>query len=344
MPLLKTNILLFIFLAAVTLISHTWVDRYEQDGPELLTDNWSARASKNSRADITENELTLFSSESRITISIHQEIPRVEPGAVLKLSAEAKSDEVVAGEKPWNQARLLLVQNDGKKDRWDLPGLVVSLTGTSDWKSYHNAFTIAPETRRIRVAAQLNQSTGSFQVKNIQLHAVREARAFTWVRNILLGSWGAFFLLLAGSCLFMGRKTVLFRTLLVSVFICIIIGTTIPGNVREQVSHEIKTQMHAESHTIQAVIPWDLSKVWHFCFFSFLGLILCLMMAKEPTLQLMILILLLAGGTEIVQLYIDDRSPLFTDFLIDAAGGLSGIALIRLIGTNKNTGHFESDH
>lgn len=67
------------------------------------------------------------------------------------------------------------------------------------------------------------------------------------------------------------------------------------------------------------------------------------MMAKEPTLQLMILILLLAGGTEIVQLYIDGRSPLFTDFLIDAAGGLSGIALIRLIGTNKNTDHFESD-
>jgi|CXWL01.1.fsa_nt_gi hypothetical protein len=343
MPLLKTNILLFIFLAVATLISHTWVDRYEQDGPELLTDNWSTRASKNSRADITENELTLFSSESRISVSIHQEIPRVEPDAVLKLSAEVKTDDVVAGEKPWNQARLLLVQNDGKKDRWDLPSLVVSLTGTSDWERYHNAFTIDPETKRIRVVAQLNQSTGLFQVKNIQLHAVSEAQAFTWIRNIIFGSWGAFFLLLVGSCLFMGRKTVLFRTLLVSVFICIIIGTTIPGNVREQVSHEIKTQMHAESHTIQAVIPWDLSKVWHFCFFSFLGLILCLMMAKESTIQLMALILLLAGGTEIVQLYIDGRSPLFTDFFIDAAGGLSGIALIRLIGTNKNTGHFESD-
>ncbi|MDO8895029.1 VanZ family protein, partial [Nitrosomonas sp.] len=63
----------------------------------------------------------------------------------------------------------------------------------------------------------------------------------------------------------------------------------------------------------------------------------CLMMTKESIIHAAAIILMLAGGTEMAQLYIDGRSPLITDFFIDAAGGLLGITLIKLIGANKNT-------
>jgi VanZ family protein len=59
-------------------------------------------------------------------------------------------------------------------------------------------------------------------------------------------------------------------------------------------------------------------------------------MSRDPVILIMIHIFLLAGGTEMAQFYIDGRSPLFWDFVIDIGGGLSGILLIELSGINKS--------
>lgn len=341
MPLLKTNIFFFIFLAMITIFSHRGVDRYQQIGPELLTDNWIANVSGNGRVDSIKNQWTLFSSDPQVGASIHQDIPFVAPGTVLLLSAEVKSDHVVPGKNPWNLARLILVQNDGTRDLWDLPLIVAYLTGTHDWENYRNFFYITPETQSIRVIAELKRTTGTLQIRNPQLYPVSETERYLWTRDIILFSWGAFFLSLIGSCLFISRKTLIFRALLVSAFIAIIIGTALPGDIKDQILDEIETQIHADNQSFKAIIPWDLSKVGHFCFFFFLGSILCLMLAKKPIVHVMTIILMLAGGTEFAQIYIDGRTPLVADFLIDAVGGLSGIIVTRLFGKNKTIGPLE---
>ncbi|MBA3754756.1 MAG: VanZ family protein [Nitrosomonas sp.] len=343
MPLLKTNIFLFIFLAAATIASHLWIDRYQQIGPDLLTGNWEIMASKNSWVDITENELTLSSRDSRTGAGAYQNLPMIAQGTGLIFSAEMKCDNVVLGKKLWNRARLILVQNNGKKDRWNLSHVVASLTGTHDWQSYRNFFYITPKTRSIWIAAELNQATGSLQVRNLQLYPVSETQTYSRIRTIILFSWGAFFLLLTGSCLFAEKRSMLFRVLLASAFISIIVGTSLPGYMKDSVSHQIETQIDTDSPAFKTIIPWDLSKVWHVCFFFLLGLILCLMLKKQPATHVMAIILMMAGGTEIVQLYIDGRTPLVTDFFIDAAGGIAGMALIRLLGMTKNAEYFKSN-
>lgn len=60
MPLLKINIVFFIFLALATIVSHSVVEEYEPDGPELLNNNWNTRVFANGRADVNEKQLTLF--------------------------------------------------------------------------------------------------------------------------------------------------------------------------------------------------------------------------------------------------------------------------------------------
>lgn len=337
MPLLKTICFVFIFLAAATLISHTWINQYEQTEPELLTTHWKFKTSESNRVNITENGLALLTNDAKTGVNTLQDLPRVNIGTTLFVSADVKCTNVVVGDKPWNLARILLAQNDGEKDRWDLPHTVVALAGTTDWKNYRTAFTISPETQRVRVVAQLSQSTGSLQIKNLQIYPIQVNQAFTWARDIILFAWGAFFLLLAGSSLFIRGKTILFRALLLTIFIAIIAGISLPGDLKNQVSDEVKIQIDAESESFKTAIPWDLSKVWHFCFFFLFGFILCLVMTNEPALQVIAIILMLAGGTEIAQLYITGRSPLLTDFFIDAGGGLLGITLIKLIGANKNT-------
>ena len=337
MPLLKTNCFLFILLAAATLISYTWINQYEQAGPELLTTHWKFITSESNRIDITENGLILSANDAKTGVSIHQDLPLVNPGTTLLVSADVKVTDVVAGEKSWNLARIFLEQNDGEKGRWDRPHTVAALIGTADWKHYRTAFTISPETKSIRLFAQLSKSTGLLQIKNVQSYPVHVNQAYMWARASILFAWGAFFLLLTGSCLFIRGKTVLFRALLLITFIAIIAGISLPGDLKNQVSDEVKIQIDAESESFKTAIPWDLSKVWHFCFFFLFGLVLCLMMTEKPVFQVAAIMLMLAGSTEFVQLYIDGRSPLVTDFFIDATGGLLGITLIKLSGVNKNT-------
>lgn len=337
MPLLKTNCFIFIILAAATLISHTRISQYEQIEPDLLTAHWQFKTSESNRINITENGLALLANDAKTGVNTFQDLPLVNPGATLLVSADVKCTNVVIGAKPWSLARIILAQNDGEKDRWDLPHTVVALAGTTDWKHYRTAFTISPETKSIRLFAQLSQSTGSLQIKNLRSYPVHVNQAYIWARAIILPAWSAFFLLLAGSCLFIRGKTILFRALLLTTFIAIIAGISLPGDLKNQVSDEVKVQIDAESESFKTAIPWDLSKVWHFCFFFLFGLILCLMMTKESIIHAAAIILMLAGGTEMAQLYIDGRSPLITDFFIDAAGGLLGITLIKLSSTNKNT-------
>ena len=330
MPLFKIQCWLFILLTGATIASHTWVTQYEQNGSGLLTGHWQYKAFGNNRVDLTSTGFTLLSNNATTITSIYQNLTEVTPGTILLLSADVKCNDVVAGEKPWNQARLLLLQVDEEKERWDLSTVIVSLTGTHDWKNYQGILTVSPETQNIRIIAQLSQATGSLQVSNIKLYPVRETRMFTMTRNITLSAWGVFFLLLTGSCLFNGKHSVFSRLLLVCAFISIIAGTTLPGDTKNQVSDEVKAHIHTQSEPIKATILWDLSKIWHFCSFLFLGLIIRVMMAQEPLSRVIFIVFSLAAGTELAQLYIEGRTPLVADFFIDAAGGIAGMILVWL--------------
>ena len=301
----------------------------------MLTDNWSFHAPKSGRAEIKRGGLNLFSPDQTKDINIHQNIPSFVQGSILKLSADMKCENIVPGEKSWNRARLLLVQQTGQKARWDLPHTVVSFTGTGEWGSYYKFFTIDPETKKIRVTAQLSRCTGSFWLENIHLFPVTQTKAFTWVKTSVLTLWCIFSIFLLGSCFLNGKKKVALRVMLILAFITIIIGTTMPADIKAQVSNGVQSQIHA--------IPWDLSKVGHFCFFALFGIVLSLLLNLESVIPVMVNILLLAGGTEIAQLFIDGRSPLLLDFFIDAAGGLSGVILIKLSGMKKSKPGLEKE-
>jgi VanZ family protein len=336
MPLLKTNSFLFIFLALTTFISHTWIERYQQTGPDLIGDAWKINAAKKNRAEVNGNQLTLFATDSSASVSIYQNIS-VKPRTLLKFSADVKHDNVMAGKKPWNEARLILVQNDGKKYRWDLSHIVTSLTGTGDWENYYQYFYIIRETQETHVAVELNRSTGAVQVKNIQLYPIEETRTYWWMKSIILVSWGVFLLMLVGSCLLAAKESLFSRALLAAAFISIVIGTSLPGYIKDSLSYTVETQLDLDHPEFKTIIPWDLSDVWHVGVFFLLGLVLGLMLKKQSLIHTTLIILMMAGGTEIMQLYIAGRSPQVSDFFIDAAGGIVGIALIRLFSLQRRS-------
>ncbi|MEA2060251.1 MAG: VanZ family protein, partial [Thermodesulfobacteriota bacterium] len=61
---------------------------------------------------------------------------------------------------------------------------------------------------------------------------------------------------------------------------------------------------------------------------------LSMLLNRESCILVYAHILLLAGATELAQFYIDGRSPLILDFVIDAFGGFFGILLMKFFSMN----------
>ncbi len=314
---------------------HKYINRYEENGSDMLSDNWNFYTPKSGKALIKDNELYLFSADKNKSVSIQQNIPFFVKGSNLKLSADIQCSKVVPGKKSWNHARLLLVQNDGHKNRWDRPSVVASLTGSKGWQRYSKVFTIGHDIKKMRVSAQLSRCTGSFRLKNIRLFPVIQTGIYTWIKKSILISWAAFAFFVIGSCIYCGKetitycgketitycgkKTITLRIMLALSFIAIIIGTTMPGDIKARVLNEVQSQIY--------IFPWNLSKMGHFCFFVFFGLVLSMLLGRRQVIPVVLNILLIAGGTELAQSFIDGRTPLFMDFFVDSAGGLTGMLL-----------------
>jgi len=145
------------------------------------------------------------------------------------------------------------------------------------------------------------------------------------VKKTILASWGVFFVFLLATCFFNGKKAFALQTILTIIFIGILIGTTLPDNIKNLVSNKITDQVVVTYNSIENVSPWDMSKLGHFCFFALFGFFLSFLMNQGSISLFMFNIILLAGGTEVAQFFIDERSPLLSDFFLDAGGGLSGI-------------------
>lgn len=332
MPLFNVNCLLFIFLAVTTLVLHTQINQYEPIGSDLRDGSWKYHPARSDNVEISGNVLTIYSSDAKVIISAQHDLLPVKPGTIILVSAEVKCTNVVPGKDTLSLARILFAQNDGKSDRWSLPHTVVGLTGNHDWKTYQTAFLVAEDTQSIRLYAQISQTTGLMKVKNLRVFPVLENEIYPMVKKTLLTAWGGFFLLLASSLLFTRQKNIILRVSLLVAMISILAGTTVPSDIKIALLDEVKTQINAESDTFKETIPWDLDKAGHVFFFFLLGLILRVMMANGSIFQIIAVVLMLAAGTEITQLYIEGRTPLPSDFYIDAAGAAAGIAFASLLG------------
>ncbi len=119
--------------------------------------------------------------------------------------------------------------------------------------------------------------------------------------------------------------------ILVLVFILIIIGVTMPADIKLQLSDWADDLINASAVVPEGVFTWDLAKAGHFFFFFLFALVFSLLQKDESDTMVVINLLLLAGSTEIMQLFIDGRSFLLWDIIIDLNGALYGFILSKLL-------------
>lgn len=327
----KTKISLFIIFSVITFAGYKYVDQYERCGPEMLSNNWSVQASKDSTAEINGNKMYLFTRDNTESVIVKQIISPVISGETLQLSADIKCENVRPGVEKYNRARLLLMQYDSNGKGLNLPHTVASFSGFRNWQRYINYFVVDPETERIEVIAQLSLCTGCLWFKNIQLYPVIKTVGYKYFRTMILSIWGVYFTFMLGPCFFNKNNSILLRIMLLLAFILIIIGVTMPAEMKvlfTDLTYELVNSLNLFS---ASDLNWDPAKVGHFFFFFLLGLFYSLLVRHEPNLIIIIDLLLVAGATEIIQLFIGGRSFLLWDIIIDLNGALYGFILSKLL-------------
>ncbi len=327
MKTLTVPVLFFIILAAVTVLCHNFIAQYQHIGKQLLNSDWQVFASDSATADYLNRPIYLSSSNQKNNIRLTQKITGFKSKDKLRLSADIKHSNIIAGSQPWYGARLLLVQNDGIKNLWNHPHNVITLTGNGNWGFYSQVFDILEDTKQVHVSVQLSRSKGDFWLKNITLYKVKQTSIYNGVKKVLLFCWGSFAVLLMQHCLGRQRSLILLKMFFVLSFLMIIIGTTISPEIREQLSRGFTASFSQATEFADASIAKSISKYGHFLFFALFGSLLYRLMVQCDFLTISLAILMTAGGSELAQLYIEGRSSLVTDFLIDISGGFFGMIL-----------------
>ncbi|MFT5701010.1 MAG: VanZ family protein [Desulforhopalus sp.] len=344
---------LFVVLVLVTFTIVNLVPQIINIGDDILTapayaksrSSWLKIGHNKAVLDIQNGNLKLENNESKKTVLIYKKIENSSNFKKLRLRANLKSLEVVAGIKAYNSARLLLLQYSKKEALYTLPHVVASLEGTNENRDYSKVFNISPQTTSLLVAAELSQCAGGLEVGDITLFSVAESHQFMWCKRLILVGWGfLFFILIASYALTVRLPIANVFTLIV--FVAIVVGTSMPGEVKESVKQtlldEVRVGAALNPITISTsgrferyenVMKFDVTKFAHFCLFS---LFVMGVVSLNPLIhvgKVSIDVVMLAIGTELIQFFVEGRNPLVSDVLIDLSGGV--LALLSVIAFSR---------
>ncbi|MFK7779189.1 MAG: VanZ family protein [Gimesia sp.] len=336
----------FLFLAVATLYLGVWYKRYLPVGsallPALQLDNknstWHSYGLQGAVIQESAEVVRLHSNDP--TKSVGLKFPITEPSRFhyLQLSADLRTENVVAGKQSWQKARLLLSSHDAKGKWLPQHHHVVTLEGDNPWQHYTEAFTISDTAAQLRVGVQLPRATGTLWVRNLNLQEVVVKPVYWYGSYVIELIWSFFLLWLLAPYFNRGSRWLL-RGGLSLVLMLTFVGILLPGNLKVQMLAQGKewlqscTQIWSQNVSSDAVtgvalLPWfDVAKLGHFLIFALLARVLVFAWPERNRYYILTDLLMLAAATELLQLFVVGRSPLFTDWLIDGGGIVLGLCL-----------------
>ena len=342
------KIFLFAVLCILTACSIFLIDRYQDVGEQLLLNpdfadglqGWHVRQTLSAEVSVKNNVLQVRSDSIKENVQIRQEVPTVFNGAKLRLGATLKTENVRGDGKSWSRARLVLIQPHQWKGRYFSFRVVAALSGTNDWQGYSKVFsTVRNLGSQVRI--QLSHSQGAFFVKDLSLYRVEERAVYQWIKWLFIVLWISFIAILFVPVLKAKRNIV--PLIAVPVLFLIVIGTAMSGSIKNHLKYVLLSKLDRYIFSIQEV-RWeigywfhyepatlDITKVGHFFLFGAFTFMFILGNPGRSKVRQMGDIFMLACATECIQFYIDGRSPLFSDVLIDMAGGLTALGLYLLL-------------
>ncbi|MFO1431375.1 MAG: VanZ family protein [Candidatus Competibacteraceae bacterium] len=316
-------------------------DRYEISSPELLTNPQFAEGlnhwelSGRGTAVMHKNTVLLRVDKAGAGVAVRQYLPDPKQYRMLllQLTAKIKSEDIRPGTRFFQKGSLALISLDENQRMLRVPHLVAQLSGTHPWDTYQAVFRVPPETHAIRVNIQLIGATGLLAVKQLSLHAVRERAEFVYYQYLGIAIWLIALIWLGLPWLSQLRWDGPHAAIYLIV-LCIAMGTLLPANLKiflELITVNVLGRfIPGLEHTAEPMAELDSTPVsgfGHVLFFVLLAMAVRWAYPWQRRWILLLILLLFAAVTEILQFFAVGRTPSVNDFAIDGLGTLLGLGL-----------------
>ncbi len=321
------HIVFFLCLVGLTLATVAWITPYLPVTPPRAVgqEGWRQYGPAKGSVQLTGDTISIQSHSPERATGAWKTIDLVPGAERWQIKAQARCENVVPGPRPWYVAKLMLVQYNGKKPMYHLRNAAVTLKGTREWQDVSAVFSIHSKTDGLRVAVELLKCTGAMEVRNLTVYPVRSNPVFGWIQKAMLVGWGLFFLHFLWM---MSSLTQHWGRVLSLIFLfAIAAGVSMPSHFKSVISMWMAEQLRFFGLLEGQMGAGRLMGKWgHFILFTLLG---CFWgaTARVPRLYQFLFLVMLAVGTESVQVFIQGRNPLIKDVFIDLSGGCLGLAL-----------------
>ncbi|MET0026638.1 MAG: VanZ family protein [Candidatus Thiodiazotropha sp.] len=331
-------------LSALTYLLFTLVPAYAPMGDQLLVDpgfsqglaSWRS-AGNHKGISIEDGVLSLQNASPRQNASVYQCFDRQGFPAQVLARIEARTDNLILGEKAYSGARVgLLLRDADGTSQYQLINRLVNIRQARTWTSYEAVLMIPEATERVCFRMTLLSTQGTFQLRNPTLNAAHMLPSFRMGWWILLITWA--------TALWIWSRQLQRHYLVAgqSPWIWIMIGVMALGIL---MSYDLKMQLlrfmspwlpveHGHTNgsaadTLGRWLPmldpgyWDISKFSHLIGFTLLSLLL-FQRPRAPALILISGMLVAAVCSEALQFFAPGRTPRLNDLLVDSLGILAG--------------------
>lgn len=351
---LATNkVVALLLLCLGTIVLFNVFDRYLVIGPELLTDNrfeeklihWQ-HSSPEVIVPVPGSGIVVIQSEDPDkVIRLNQTIATVNSFNFLQLSCDTKPLNIPPHDPVWHVAHIMLFSNgrDGQPVS-SRPHHLATLTGSHDWEHQKSVFPVYPDSPSVSLYVQFSQTTGTLWVRNMSLRPLAEKRSFRVYLDIAITLWALTCIWivapLARSAL--GNTQ---RTIVLALGLVVAAGVLIPATWKEHIGRTLTpsiaietndTLIHGTFHFAQFPRTPDIFKVGHFILFALLAA--AALYRKPFSISrggIFACLILFAFATEVAQLFIHGRTALLSDVVIDSAGIVLGLMLLRIARADK---------
>lgn len=223
-----------LLLSALTLALFAWDGRLRPVGRNMLSDpdfsqggnGWTATPGTFLLPDLGP-AIALVTRPSRQFAYVSQEVPDPSRFEYLRLSAEVRLENIVARDKDWQRAGIVLRPFDRSDQRlrfW--PYEVFLGDGSGDWQRRQKVLPVSDATGRMTLYVYNAGESGRFLVRGLTLEAVAETGVTRLARYALIVGWAG--LVLSAAAAMFARTGTWSRWLLLLLGALILASTLAP--------------------------------------------------------------------------------------------------------------------
>lgn len=327
-----------VLLAGLTLLVFRGMERYAEQPSSLLADpafaaleamgsaaggvgGWEVEGAP-ARVAARDGTVRLQLDDAAAGTGVRQLI-RLGPGDPhdFRLEAVVASERIKGERRNYNVGEVTLVADERiARAPHNIVHRLAGFRGTRGPERVMRTFHFPAATREVELAIRLRYATGTLAVRGLRMTGLLERPAFTHAAWALKGAWAV--MLAVGALLFWRR--IEDRRSGVALALAAVTGLgvlVLPERWREAILDPLA-----------ALIPGvfarteTLADIGHFIVFVVLG---CLVRVSRPhasLVQLLALLIAVAGLAELLQYLAELRAPSLHDWLINAAGAVCGVA------------------